>query len=57
MEKIVRDKDVVYGNKDLEHLYTFKDFPVFMGCTDEASTDDVLADMSWHISKKSGMIR
>ena len=57
MKTLIREKDVVLGNKDLEHLYTFKDFPVFMGCTDEAQKDDALADMSWHISKGSGMIQ
>jgi 2-polyprenyl-3-methyl-5-hydroxy-6-metoxy-1,4-benzoquinol methylase len=57
METIIRNKDVIFGNEDLEHLYTFKSFPVFMGCTDEPQEKDVLADMSWHISKKSGMIQ
>ena len=33
IKAIIRDKDVIYGNKDLETLYEFKKFPVFMGVT------------------------
>jgi 2-polyprenyl-3-methyl-5-hydroxy-6-metoxy-1,4-benzoquinol methylase len=57
MNNIERNRDVVFNNPDLEDLYTFKNFPVFMGCTDEDETFDVLSDMSWKISKKSGMIQ
>jgi 2-polyprenyl-3-methyl-5-hydroxy-6-metoxy-1,4-benzoquinol methylase len=57
MKKIERNKDVIYGNEDLEHIYTFKDFPVFMGCTDKPESEDIKADMSWYISKGSGMIQ
>jgi hypothetical protein len=31
---IDRDYSVISNEKNLEHLYTFKDFPVFMGCTE-----------------------
>lgn len=57
MNKILRNVDVVLGNNDLEDLYTFKDFPVFMGCTTNDKSTDVLSDMSWKISKESGMIQ
>jgi hypothetical protein len=57
MNKIVRDNDVVLGNNDLEDLYTFKNFPVFMGCTTQNPSDDILSDMSWKIGKESGMIQ
>jgi len=58
IKKIRRDRDVIYGNKDLEHLYTFKDFPVFMGCTkDQECKNDLLSDLCCHISKKSGLIQ
>jgi hypothetical protein len=57
MNKIARDKDVVLKNSDLEDLYTFKNFPVFMGCTDQDSSKDILSNMEWKISKKSGMIQ
>ena len=57
MNYIQRDKDVITGEANLEHLYTFKDFPVFMGCTDQPKEKDLVADMSWHISPSSGMIQ
>jgi hypothetical protein len=57
MNKIIRNSDVVLGNTDLEDLYTFKNFPVFMGCTDKDKSTDLLSDMCWKISKKSGMIQ
>jgi hypothetical protein len=57
MNYISRNNDVVLGNNDLEDLYTFKSFPVFMGCTEQSSSEDILSDMSWKISKESGMIQ
>ena len=57
MNYISRDKDVVFQNNDLEPLHTFKQFPVFMGCTNQPASEDVLADMNWDISKESGMIQ
>jgi hypothetical protein len=57
MNYINRNNDVLFGNNDLEDLYTFKQFPVFMGCTDQPPSEDVLSDMNWKISKESGMIQ
>jgi len=57
MNYINRNTDVVFGNNDLEDLYTFKNFPVFMGCTEQNFSEDILFDMNWKISKKSGMIQ
>jgi 2-polyprenyl-3-methyl-5-hydroxy-6-metoxy-1,4-benzoquinol methylase len=58
MIKINRNKCIVTGNSDLLHLFTFNNFPVFMGCVDTTdSSKDLRADMSWWISKKSGMIQ
>jgi hypothetical protein len=57
MNKILRNTDIVLGNNDLEDLYTFKNFPVFMGCTTQDLSNDTLSDMSWKISKESGMIQ
>ena len=48
---------MVTGAPDLEHLYTFDNFPVFMGCTDGPESDDLRAPMSWWISKSSGLIQ
>jgi hypothetical protein len=57
MNRIMRDTDVVLGNNDLEDLYVLRNFPVFMGCTDEDKSTDLLSDMNWKISKNSGMIQ
>ena len=57
MNYINRNTDVVLGGSTLEDLYTFENFPVFMGCTDQDSSEDVLADMNWKISSESGMIQ
>jgi hypothetical protein len=41
----------------LEPLYTFKDFPVFMGCVDAPPEDDLVADMAWEIGAQTGFIQ
>jgi HAD superfamily hydrolase (TIGR01509 family) len=56
-DMIRRDKCVVTGVEDLEHIRTFANFPVFSGVTDKKREDDILADMSWHISKSRGIIQ
>jgi hypothetical protein len=55
--KIERNADIITGSEDLEHLYTFRNFPVFMGCTDTLQTSDMVAEMSFWISRSSGMIQ
>ena len=57
MNTIDRNYDLISKQEDLEHIYTFKDFPVFMGCVDQPQGQDVIHDMSWYISKSSGMIQ
>lgn len=57
MNYIRRDRDIITGKEDLEEIYTFKNFPVFMGCTNQPREKDLVADMSWHISPSSGMIQ
>ena len=57
MHYIERLNCVVSGQADLEHLYTFSDFPVFMGCSDKPESTDLKFDMSWSISRSSGLIQ
>ncbi|MEO5635383.1 MAG: class I SAM-dependent methyltransferase [Candidatus Andersenbacteria bacterium] len=57
MKYITRDKSIITGEKNLEPLYTFKNFPVFFGCVDTDAKDDVRADMSWAICPESGVIQ
>jgi SAM-dependent methyltransferase len=57
IDLINRNKSCITGNTKLEHLYTFKDFPIFMGCTDKEPKNDLLADMSWFIDPISGFVQ
>ncbi len=52
-----RSKSLLTGKKNLEHLYTFKNFPVFMGCVDSSEKKDIFADMEWAICPESGIIQ
>lgn len=54
---IERNADLIYNNNDLELLYTYKQFPTFMGCVTTPQKNDVLFDMNWYISKSSGMLQ
>lgn len=54
---IERNKSVITGKENLEHLYTIKDFPVFFGCVDTSEEDDLLADMEWYIDPESGVVQ
>lgn len=54
---INRNSDVIYGSRDLETLYTFKKFPVFMGVTNKDIRNDKFFKMRWQISKGSGMLQ
>tara|TARA_Y200000002_G_scaffold379970_1_gene390395 strand:+ start:2596 stop:3735 length:1140 start_codon:yes stop_codon:yes gene_type:complete len=44
-------------NDELEHLYTFKKFPIFMGCSDNDVKDDITVDMDWCIGRDNGFIQ
>lgn len=57
MDYIIRDKSVITGKANLELLYTFKNFPVFFGCVETDSKEDVRADMSWSICPETGVIQ
>ena len=57
MKLIERDLCAVTGHPDLEPLYNFLNFPVFMGCLDQPENMDLKQDMSWWISRGSGLIQ
>jgi hypothetical protein len=57
MIPIIRTHCAISGRADLEPLYTFTQFPVFMGCTNQPREKDILADMDWGISRSSGLIQ
>jgi hypothetical protein len=52
-----RTKDIITQNEDLELLFTFKDFPVLMTCTNQDQSLDVKSNLEFAISKSSGMIQ
>ena len=52
-----RTTDVVTGATDLEDLYSLADFPVFMGSVEHEKSEDLIADMSWSISRDTGLIQ
>lgn len=57
MEYINRNKSLITGKENLEHLYTFKDFPVFLWCVEQNKSEDILADMSWSICPESWIVQ
>ncbi len=54
---IDRNKSVITQLDTLEHLYTFPNFPVFFGCTNEPEEKDMCADMVWKIDPITGIIQ
>lgn len=57
MKLIKRNKCAVTGKGDLEPLHRVKGFPIFMGCLNSAREGDIEVDMSWSISRSSGLIQ
>ena len=55
--KLSRNKCAVTHRKDLEHLYSFNKFPLFMGVENKSKKYDKYYDMKWYISKGSGVIQ
>ena len=57
INNIKRNHSVVSYKENLELLYTFKNFPIFMGCTDEPFKEDMFMDMTWTIDRDSGLVQ
>ena len=57
MSTIERNHCAVTGKKDVEPLYNFRSFPVFMGCVEQVVELDLREDMNWSISRGSGLIQ
>lgn len=55
--KLSRAYCAVTQNKDLEFLYRFKKFPLFMGVENKSIRYDKFYNMDWYISKSSGVIQ
>lgn len=54
---IPRNHNVITLENTLEKLHTFSGFPVYIGCVDEDRKQDILADLSIAICKKTGIIQ
>lgn len=52
-----RNNDVISGAQDLELLYSIKNFPVFMGASENSQEDDIFIDLNFQISKSTGMVQ
>ena len=50
MEKINRSNCILDNSSPITDLYTFKNFPINMGCTDQDREKDLFADMVWGYS-------
>jgi hypothetical protein len=57
MKTTERNQCAISGEADLEHLFDFPAFPVFMGCLDQPAKLDLKHNMSWWISRGSGLIQ
>ncbi len=57
MNLVYRDKDIIFGKKDLELLYSIKNMPAKMGSTSKNKDSDTHLDMDFYISEGSGMIQ
>ena len=54
---IDRSHGILDKDSPLEHLLTFKNFPVFFGCTNQPIEDDYITDMIWGIETSTGLIQ
>ena len=51
-------KNCILSQKDkLKKFLSLKNFPVFIGCTDQNRNKDLFFDMDWSIGKSSGLIQ
>ena len=58
LKVVPRSECVLTGSKDLELLYSFKNFPIYAGCVDLSdNTEDLFCDMNWGYSKSSGNVQ
>lgn len=54
---ILRKQSVVTGKRNLKHLYTIKNFPVFFGCVESSQDKDLMCKLEWVIEKETGVIQ
>ena len=54
---MTRNKSILSHNSVLEHLHTFKQVPISIGCTLEDEKKDILIDQEWDICQDTGIIQ
>ena len=52
-----RKLDLLTKSPNLESLYQFSKFPIFIGATEQARSEDICSDMQWDIGIDTGMIQ
>lgn len=57
MKQIERVRDVITQRADLEDIYTINDFPIFPGVSEKPLSEDIFVELTFSISKGSGMIQ
>ena len=56
--ELIRDKDVIFEDSNLENLFKLENFPIFMGCMDNMNPqDDLYEDFILDISKTNGIVQ
>lgn len=56
MNLIQRSCDVI-SSSEMEDLGGLKSFPIYMGCVSYPQSEDIYADMLWHISPHNGLLQ
>lgn len=57
METVKRDTCILNKNHKLNEIFSFNDFPIYMGCIDAPPNMDIFADMKWGYSSYSGLVQ
>jgi hypothetical protein len=57
MKLIKRNNCPITNDDKLELLFSFKKFPLYMGCVETDKNKDVLVDMNWYIGERNGIIQ
>ena len=58
LSTIPRSKCLLTKKEDIKQIYSFKNFPIYMGCVDDADqSNDLFYDMVWGYSESSGSLQ
>lgn len=57
MQLIKRDKCLLTQKNDIEEIFCFNQFPIYMGCSETNFGEDNFSDMRWGYSKFSGLVQ